>query len=401
MLSFKQFSILFFATLIPFLFYFFGKPDIAGFDGYYFMNYVCHGAQISTPPIALLFFSWLPCDFLIAKIALFLLCFACVVFIALLGELFNQKHGWKAGLVAFLMPILFFTFIELENEQLAYPFLFASTYFFYRNQKWDKFIAAGLLIFTGLGLWEGAAYMAIAFALSQPFFWLIGIPVLAIWPGPFVSKMMPDNQVNENMMGRIIDTLEFGFFGFLNPMRQVLPQLLFFFAIAIFNAKFSILVVPFLAPCLVLLIEEPEKSMFWKPISKVGAWLGKKTPLKAKNWLSKNWKRYFWLAVFCSLVSQGITCMNQAMPTQEQVTEVKYVIALGHGQVQNDWSFGHWVAFYGGVTNSHSNCMLQQPWHEGAILTSDWLPECEQRAHFSDANVYWCDVVPTGAKKED
>jgi hypothetical protein len=395
MLSFKQFSILFFATLLPFLFYFFGKPELAGFDGYYFMDYACHGAQINTPPIALLFFSWLPCDFLIAKIVLFSCCFACVVFIALLGELFNQKHGWKAGLIAFLAPILFFTFIELENEQLAYPFLFASIYFFYRGKKWDKFISAGLLVFTGLGLWEGAAYMAVAFALTQPFFWIIGIPILAIWPGQFVSKMMPDNQVNENMMGRIMDTLFLGFFGLLNPLRKVLPQLLFFFAIAIFNAKFSILVVPFLAPCLLCLIEEPEKSLFWPKLSKI------RLPGKIKAWLDKNFKKYVYLSVFCALISQGMICMQNSMPSQEQISAVKYVITLGGGQVQNDWSFGHWVAFYGGETNSHSNWMLQQSWHKGAILTSDWLPECEQRAHFSDANVYWCDVVPAGAKKED
>jgi len=386
MLSFKQFFILFFATLVPFLFYFFGKTGIAGFDGYYFLNYACHGVPISTPAMALLFFSWLPCSFLIAKIVLFLLCFTCVIFVALIGELFNQKHGWKAGLVAFLMPILFFTFIELENEQLSYPFLFAAIFFFYRGQKWDKIVSAGLLIFTGLFLWEGAAYLAIAFALSDPFFWLLGIPILIIWPGKFISKMLPDNQVSENMMGRIMDTIEFGFFGFLNPLRTVLPQLLFFFASAIFNAKFSILVVPFLAPCLLCLIEEPEKSLFWKPISKI------RLPLKIKTWLEKNGKKYFWLAVFCYLVSQGITCVQHSMPSEEQIVEVQYVIALGQGQVQNDWSYGHWIAFYGGETNSHSNWMLQEPWHEGAILTSEYLPECELKKQFSDANMYWCDI---------
>jgi hypothetical protein len=237
--------------------------------------------------------------------------------------------------------------------------------------------------------------MAVAFALTQPFFWIIGIPVLAIWPGQFVSKIMPDNQVNENMMGRIMDTLFLGFFGLLNPLRKVLPQLLFFFAIAIFNAKFSILVVPFLAPCLLCLIEEPEKSLFWPKLSKI------RLPGKIKAWLDKNFKKYVYLAVFCALISQGMICMQNSMPSQEQISAVKYVITLGGGQVQNDWSFGHWVAFYGGETNSHSNWMLQQPWHKGAILTSDWLPECEQRAHFSDANVYWCDVVPAGVKKED
>ncbi len=55
------------------------------------------------------------------------------IIVAKMGELFNKKHGWTAGVLVFLSTAWLHFHVQVEDDLLGYPIVFLANYFFLRG----------------------------------------------------------------------------------------------------------------------------------------------------------------------------------------------------------------------------------------------------------------------------
>jgi len=296
------------------------------------MNFICKGDSFeqfqpqNLEPLALMVFSWLPCNFLFLKLILFLLFFAGVLIIALTGELINKDYGWLAGIFTFLSPILFRTAFKLENDAFALPFIFASIFFFVKflkqNQKKD-FFKSILWGMVGAGFWGVALYLPFGFALLSVAFIAVAFTTAFIFGGKLLSSALPLEAVLEsNPTGAIINYVGYFFSIIALNTSILLPTIVFFGGLGLLNPKLSILVIPFLS----LLVVD------------------------ALKFIPKNWIKLLPLLCIGLAFAWGFTLYFDN-PTHEEIEITKFAVQESlhkNLDIFNDWNLGYIVAWFGG-----------------------------------------------------
>jgi len=331
MLGKKQLLVLLVAVcLLAFGGYFF-KPYAIGYDSYYFLQ----PNGLESEPIGSFYaFSLLRGNILLAKALLFLCLYASSVSIALLGSLFNEKHGWKAGFLIFLSPIVILEVLKIESEAIAYPILFLSLYFLFKAGWKNKLVACTLISFASL-FWLGS----LTFFVVASFYFLpmliaaIPFTLVAFWRFnivKYIGDFLPNPRVNEAAYLGAGLTFHWGLWIFAGiaawkkdeRMLKLLPGMAFLGLLAFLNSRFGILLAPFLAVMVA-------NSYEW---------------LERKRLLSGLYGILAVMVLFSPLVIHTIY-----EPRQDQIESVQLAVEQAEGEmIYNDWQYGHMIEYFGG-----------------------------------------------------
>lgn len=345
------------ATAIPFAIYLL-RPNLFGHDPYHFlMQFKALGGNI-----------------IAAKCLLFCLALASALGIACLGTLFNQKHGWKAGVLAYLSPLLVFEFAKLENDQFAFPILIWATYLLFKGTKENNSLkkklayqgTATAMVLAATPIWGGSAYYLIAFATTAILPGLIAIPIIARHAQQlihFATPYQPLGWENRPLIGfAYLWVLALGYAG---AFAQIIPMLGFFTLLLLLNAKFMIHAVPLAAVGFTQILE-------WRKM--------------------KKYAPFFMGLALVTAAGTGVDLLLFQQPTQAQLEAVDYAIAIAPGgSIQNDWELGYWVQWRGGKTRNYGGGTRFVDFNKskGIILTKQSLG-CPSLKEFGQLTVYDC-----------
>ncbi len=371
------FFLFFFLLLIPFLAYF-ARPDFVGMDSYGYLLMVCQNNTIAgVIGLPFYIFSLLPCNFLVLKAVLFALAFVSGCFIIKMAILFSPKNGWKAAYLVFLSSVPVLEFVKLENDQFAFPLLFASVYFFFKGIKTGKrtpCIYCLILLIVAELIWKGAFFYLIGYALYIWPIWILLLPPMLIvpeWVGminkdfhikSLIRLITYDYGIMENMPFKfhVHFLLNFGILGVvLDPL--LMPMGLFLFILGVGSAKFWILSLPFLAVGMVLLLEKANYPLLEQ------------------------------IAVIASalLILGLVQSVWLNPPNEEHWEAIDYALSIDKN-VNNDWGMGYWVLWKGGTTESFMGSVRQQEFSAGEIVISDQNLDCAILEDFERVKVYRC-----------
>ena len=371
-----QAGAIFFACFLAFFPYFFFRVDLIGVDAYFFFSQVCKKTEFSeffSQPIgAQIVFSLMPCSFFAAKLLLFACLFAGVLGIAFLGKVFDEKNGWRAGLFAFLSPLLVFEFAKFENDALAFPFLFWAAYFFYSSGLKNKFIAC---VLGGIALlfWYPSLLFLVGLFLGSaivlPFFFALLIKIEAVLSFLFDSCNVLEMQSLKGVLYFFL--LSAGYLGALNS--GLLLQTLFFTVLAVLRFKLAFLTVPFLAVGL---------SCFF---------------LNARNRVQCRRKAF--VSGFFAVLGLGLAlcwgvCLLFQPPFESDWQAIDFALeqaSLCGLPLKNHWDFGYWVGFKGVFPSAYAGVGAVQDYNGSIVLTSSAssLP-CTLLKDFLTAKVWKC-----------
>lgn len=378
----KQILTLVAIIFLPFLFYF-ARPNLEGADSYYYLNQVCGNNPVWAENFLQTFiFGILPCSHLTSKLILLFAFGASVFAIAFLGELFDKKEGWLAGVMAVgLGPLLFWEFIKFENDQIAYPMLFWALYFFYKwkmqkNRK-DLVISTALLVVAGL-IWGGAFYWLLGLSLSAlPFLPIVAF-VLFFQGRDVLSPLLDTGSSYETFFLLGIVWLGLLIIGYLHIKKAYAKQMLFATAIMLLNAKYGLIVLPYLA-------------------------------VSTSLWMAKR-KPFFKETVFLiAIMLAGVWgFLSLGMPPMEyQLDAIDYALEQDNN-ISNDWDLGYWIMSKGGETVSYGSsqrdyCKINTEgnrecrYNGGILVTRDKIEDIEAWG-FSCIELerfYKKDLIPT------
>ncbi len=363
----KRYLALAFLLLIPFAYYAFLRNDLLYYDSYHFACLAC-GCDIARSEAPLAFvFSLLPCNLIVFKVLLY----AC----ALASILILEKTQRYAGFFAFLVPAFLLEFFRFENDTLAYPFLFAATYFFLKSYKKPvNFVRyqlfSVLFILLACGFWGGSLFMPFILSagqLAMPMWILSGIFALLFGGqmfGWFFSSF--DTTIVENM--------PFINLPFLFPALLLAPL---GWKRSWHNPAWYALLLALIKPKLVVF------SLIFLPIGI--AQLVEKYPRTKAALLIP--------AVAIALAS--FMPLLHYPPQQEAHSAIDYALQIAPDkQVSNDWDIGYIVKWHGGKTDSFGNPLKQKEYHGVAVSKYDLnceLPQCcLLLKRFKSYAVWWC-----------
>ncbi len=386
---------------IPFVFHLLTVVPV-GTDSSFFYLFSCSNevipSNIDIPFLSRIFFELLPCNLILFKgVSLIALVFSSII-VAKMGELFNKKHGWTAGVLVFLSTAWLHFHVQVEDDLLAYPVLFLANYFFLRGQLQKnnslKVLAVALVLFVGIFIWKGALLYLAAYSFFF-LFALITLVISLLYIGFGAIKGLLGNKlVNENLNvfnlflspNSGISQLSFGHgLGFLGIYLYTRKIWLFvpFLIATLINIKWTIHLSPFLGIGLMLLVIDAENF-----ITKKG--------IVFKEW----WANNYFVEIFVGLslfftIALSVMLLFQ-VPYSAQVEAVQFTVEQANGElISNDWSYGYWIFFFGGDTNTfgggwpsyteswsnrilltenpiaNNDCILLKKWEKGGFYGAD------------------------------
>lgn len=327
---------LYFVVLVPFIAYIFLRSDLLYFDSY---HYVCLSCGCDVPrneaPLSVALFYLLPCNVVFFKL---FLCGCCLV------SLWFLQHTWRnAGYYALLFPSFLWEFWRFENDVIAYVFMFAAVFFFFRSYKggldfWRNQAASAFLVLVACGFWGGALFLPLLLCLS-PRSWVmrgLSVVLLAVFGGElwawFVGSFYYG--MNETILGLAVLYLIPGVFLAMAGLPlwdrsrrfglawrvHGWPAL----ALVVLKAKLVILGLIFLPVGIVLLVKRfpsLERGLLFASVGMV------------------------FFSVF-------------ALPLQEPALDVHNAVSFAldnsvSPRICHDWDIGYIVLWHGGDTNRH------------------------------------------------
>jgi len=330
MLSVKRISLILFICLIPFLL-FVAKPDLIGYDSYAFVNFVCLGESVSLLPGAAVVFSLLPCNFLVFKFLMFVVFFVSVLAIAFIGDLFDERNGWLAGVFVLTAPIWLVSFLKFEDDFLAFPFVFWGLYAVFRGVKegsvWWKLLGS-LIVLCGALFWKGTLIPFIGVSLLWFPLLLFVVPGVFIFFDTILIAFSTRFDVVENfpLIGFLMNGILL--IGFLRTPKRFWLALGFVAVVSLFNSKFAFLLVPFLVPGFVL--------YFLKETEFVGL----------MKWMS--------VLVVLAFFVGSLIAVYESEPSVDFWSALSFAESKAvdlDKPFKNEWSYGYWVKFKGIDTN--------------------------------------------------
>lgn len=330
--------------------YVFLRPDFVGTDSYIYLNVICNQGAVVSSNHGLLWsnvLSFLPCNFVSLKIILAFLLLLSLFGLLQIGKLYFKERGlWVVWLI-FSSPLFYWFFLDLEGAQFAFPLLIWSLFFVLKGKEQGVFgleiVGLILTCFAGL-LWHGSYLWLIGLGfISLPSFIVFVLSLPFFWQTLFAS-ILPRFDVLEALPIIGVIYLFFLVIGVVGAwkMNKLWLITLFFFVLGAINGKLMLFCVPFLA---------------------IGmTYLTLNRPLE-KKWL---------IALFPVLVILMILWgLPSYAPNSQQVQAIKQGIVLsGSDSLNNDWSYGYWINFYGGQGKSLNaeGCPIETKWF-GLVLS--------------------------------
>ena len=395
-------------SFLPFFFHVLTVVPV-GTDSSFFYLFSCGNEKIPTtvdiPFLSRIFFELLPCNLILFKgISLIVLFFSSVI-VAKTGELFNKKHGWTAGALVFLSTAWLHFHVQVEDDLLAYPILFLANYFFLKGQLDKdnklKIIAVALVLFVGIFVWKGALLYLAAYSLFFVFALITLVASLLYIGFGAIKGLLGNDIISENLNvfslfvspNSGISQLSFGHgLGFLGIYLYTRRIWLFvpFLIATLINIKWTIHLSPFLGVGLMLLVADANNYRIKKGIV-------------FKEWWANNYfvEIFVGVALFFT-IALSVMLLFQ-VPYFEQVEAIQFAVEQANGEIiSNDWSYGYWIFFLGGDTNTFGGGWpsYTENWSDRILLTEnpEPNPDCTllrkwDKAGFYDADiqVYNCD----------
>ena len=366
-------------SFIPFVFHLLTVVPV-GTDSSYFYLFSCDNEKIpltvDIPFLSETFFQLLPCNlFLFKAVSLIALVLSSII-VAKTGELFNKKIGWTAGVLVFLSTAWLHFHVQIEDDLLAYPILFLANYFFLRGQLQKnnslKVLAVVLVLFTGIFVWKGALLYLIAYSFFFVFALITLVASLLYIGFGAIRGLLGNRLIGENLNAfdlflspnSGISQLSFGhglgFLGIYLYTRKVWLVVPFFIAMLI-NIKWTIHLSPFLGIGLMLLVADANNYRIKKGIV-------------FKEW----WANNHFVEIFVGLslfftIALSIMLLFQA-PNPSQVEAIQFAVEESNGGlISNDWSYGYWIFFFGGDTNTFGGGQphYTESWPNKILLTEN------------------------------
>ena len=315
------------------------RPSLLGADTYYFASISCYGDKVilsNLPFLADLFFKIIPCNEFFFKLLTYFFFTINILLISLIGEKINKEHGWLAGILINMSSFFLLANFQLEDDVLSYPLLLISLYLILNKGGWGKVAALILVLIAGL-FWRGSFFWLFGFALGDFLFFFALIIVFVFLLnndfGTIIGAVFPNNQVIENVPFFGIIQQYVLLLGFWGAKRFLTVQFIFWGVLTFFNMKFAPMLSIFLVLGFVLLIGEYNRD---KKIFK-------------NEWLRKHFFDLIIAGVLGIGFANFIIILNYS-PNENQINAIQDVIILADGQpILNDWSYGHYIAYYGGV----------------------------------------------------
>lgn len=377
----KQYQYLIFIGIVLTIFcwYAVSRETIIGADSAAFLGYSCGHPPVGKDgsPIGLAayriqttqwFFEHLPCNMLLFKAIACLNLLVCVLILAKTGELFDIEYGWLLGFFVFMNGLFLSFLLQLEEGQLAFPFLFAASYFLLKHIKekktwypvwFDKNLLIGFffVLLAGL-LWKGAIFYVPLFALYfYPVLLLFNLLILFGWYfiipmfgaifagcGELYAGIFLGKQVMQESMVGIGLIQQWGLLlGLLNRNKFLWLALIYTVGLCFLAQRFSMLLLPFLGVAFILYLKQKPD---YRPT----------------------------LLIF-SLFFLIFTVYSTPnfFPNNTQIHVIQSGVQVANGEkVCNLFGTGWWIKYYNGKTDFYSgfpDCNAET-WH-GVVIDSN------------------------------
>ena len=284
----------------------FFRPLIFAFDGYATINGICTGdwSVLAMQPVTNFLFSFFPCSFLFFKIFSFL---SLIITLYIIYKIMLNYYSPKISLYSLffllaLSPIMLFQFAKFENDLWAYPFIALGIYFLLNKNYFKSFFSVALSLL----------------------FW--------VWPYHF-THFGTNLALELRPFAGLSSLFLFAFvipFIFLIKNRRIVVFGVLALAMFLWNSKFFIFLVPFVALGIGLTLQKVYEN---------------KTHIKT-----------IWVLCFFLLFAMNYSLFMQ-QPQQNQFDLLSQGIELAEKEnlpIYNDWSYGHWIEYLGKRTEYKS-----------------------------------------------
>jgi hypothetical protein len=330
-------------------------------------------------PVQKLIFENIPCNLLVIKSILFLLCFSSVLILAKIGELFNKKDGWLTGFFALVFTNAFyFRFFDYENDTFSYPLLLVGLYYFAKKDYVKALFFVGI---AGL-IWHGAIFYVIAFGLTWwPAMVIAGIILLIVNPMQ-LAVLLPNVFLGENMPIIGMTNLKFTIIGFVTKYMPFFRQIFFFCVIGFMNGKYAFHLIPLLSISCMLLYAEKNKRIIASSLNDKFYFFLLENKFKVLNNA-----QMFLVLIGLSCYLAGLPQIFEAMPTQADWNAIKTTMSYGL-PIQNDWDYGYWIAWARGKPSAWGGGEYNNYSGSGVRLTMFFQKDCELLKDFNTFKVY-------------
>ncbi len=396
-------------SALPFVFHILTVVPL-GTDSSFFYLLSCSDQNIPTnieiPFLSKAFFELLPCNLVLFKgISLIVLFFSSII-VAKTGELYNKELGWIAGVLVFLSTAWLHFHVQVEDDLLAYPILFLANYFFLKGQLDKnnklKILAVVLVLFVGISIWKGALLYLVAYSFFSVFALILLVFSLLYIGFGAIRGLLGNTIVNENLdafslflsPNSGISQLSFGhglgFAGIYLYTRKIWLFIPFFLAMLI-NIKWTIHLSPFFGIGLMLLVLDAKNY-----ITKKG--------IVFKEW----WANNYFVEIFLGLslfftIALSVMLLFQ-VPYSGQVEAVQFAVQEAHGEtISNDWSYGYWIFFFGGDTNTFGGGWpsYTENWSNRILLTEnpEGNKDCRLLKKWEKSGFYGTDIQVYNCEK--
>jgi len=293
----------------------------------------------------------------------------------------HKEEAWRAIPLIFIFPPFLLNSLKIENDPLAYPFMFASFYFFFKYWKHNNkkhMIYSLILLGVGALFWFGVIYPLLIYSLFVPALLIVTIPILLIFfnqiVGPITPSLETTMNVDENNPFKFIRniTIPTALLLLSENLKSVSKKLWFlalpFILLGIIAPKFLTFLTPLIP---ILLIHAYNKALG----------LGKQFIMPLA----------FVLSVIL-ILQVGIGFHGPTQTEHELVQETIMIASEKGVELENDWGLGHLVFFHGGFTTKHSgrspidctNCI---------VLSYNEFPECSLLKEKDSLKIYDCTIV--------
>jgi len=255
-----------------------------------------------------------------------------MVIVGLIGEQFNEKHGWIAGLAMFGNALFLSQNFALEDVLLATPLIFLSFYFAIRlakERKWFWFIGTIASFLLATGFWKGTAFFlpVVAFLTTGWLGFILAIIFIFIFSevhlflgilgllGFFRGELVQENLAGFGIIHNWVLLV-----GLANIERKLLIPTIWLGFVAFNAQKYTLFLAPFLAIFVINFLEK-------KP---------------------DGWK------VFATIMVLGIAVLSfmsipTLFPNENQMQAIKEVIRLSDGnKILDNFGYGWVLMFFGG-----------------------------------------------------
>ncbi len=388
---------------MPFVAYLF-FPTFLGADSFYFYVFSCGQANIPVidiPILSRLVFELMPCNMFAFKFLFFIAIFVSTIIVGKMGELFDKEHGWLAGVFVFLSIAWVHTFVQIEDDILAMPFLLIANYWFLKagidKSNGHEIAAVALVVITGALLWKGALLYLVVYTFFST------LSIIVLYASLFyigfgaIKGLLGNDLVQENLNGFLLSLLGartlgfghgFGLLGMYLLTKRVWLVVPFFVAMLI-NAKWAVHVSPFLGLGLMFLLVDLNNLRIQKGI------------VFKEAWANKHFLNIFVVMVLFSTMALSVGLLFQH-PNQVQIEASQFVVDQAQGKrIDNDWSYGYYLMFLGGRTETFgggwprytescndSYLLTENPApYEGCSLLKEWK---QSGFYQNDIKVYEC-----------